>query len=50
MTLGEKGDNYPYAGSIDVAEGFGNNLVACDLSGVCHDKENLLVKLLSQAI
>ena len=43
LTLGSKGDSYPYAGSIDVATGFGNSHVMCDLTEICHDDSNRLV-------
>ena len=38
LTLGSKGDKWPYNGSIDVAEGFGNTLVEKQLSEVCIDE------------
>jgi len=31
MTLGCKGDDWPYGGTIDVAKGFGNELVDTDV-------------------
>ena len=38
MTLGGRGDSWPYNGSIDAASSFGNNLVESDLADICHDK------------
>lgn len=43
ITLGNKGDNWPYAGTIDVAEGFGATCVLTEADGVTIDKENLIV-------
>lgn len=43
MTLGCRGDNWPYNGSIDAATSFGNELVEADLDAVCHDDKNRIV-------
>jgi enhancing lycopene biosynthesis protein 2 len=40
MTLGDKGDSWPFADSISVAETLGNNLQLCDVNEVAVDKEN----------
>lgn len=34
MTLGMKGDDWPYNGSIDAATSFGNEMEDCDLDGI----------------
>ena len=38
LTLGGKGDDWPYNGSIDAALSFGNELVETNLSQVVHDE------------
>lgn len=43
MTLGCRGDEWPYNGSIDAASSFGNEMVECDLDKVVHDAENKIV-------
>jgi len=43
LTLGCRGDDWPYNGTIDVAKGFGNTLVDCDVDSVCHDEKNRVV-------
>lgn len=43
ITLGDKGDCWPYAGTIDVAEGFGANCVLMGQDGVSVDEENRIV-------
>lgn len=43
MTLGCKGDEWPYNGSIDAAASFGNELVDCDIDGIVHDEANKVV-------
>lgn len=40
LTLGCRGDNWPYNGSIDAAKSFGNELVEVDLNGICYDEQN----------
>ena len=40
ITLGMKGEHWPYNGSIDVAEKFGNTLKDTMVEGICEDKEN----------
>jgi enhancing lycopene biosynthesis protein 2 len=37
LTLGKKGSNFPFSGTIDLAESFGNNLEPHDVRGVCMD-------------
>lgn len=43
LTLGSTGDNWPYGGSIDVAKGFGSEVVNVDESGILVDEKNRLV-------
>jgi enhancing lycopene biosynthesis protein 2 len=43
MTLGGRGDDWPYNGSIDAASSFGNELVESDLDGIVIDEVNNLV-------
>lgn len=43
LTLGRKGDDWPYNGSIDAAASFGNKMVDCDIDGVVHDEANRVV-------
>ena len=43
MTLGCKGDNWPYNGAIDAAESFGNEIVERAVNQVCHDEKNKIV-------
>ena len=40
MTLGCRGEDWPYNGSIDAATSFGNELVDCDVDGVVFDEAN----------
>ena len=37
MTLGGRGDNFPFAGSLDAAKSFGAEVVEMDVNGVCID-------------
>lgn len=43
LTLGCRGDNWPYNGAIDAATSFGNTLEEIDINGVCHDETNKIV-------
>lgn len=43
LTLGMKGDTWPYDGTIDVAEGFGAQLESQDHDGVTIDQDNRVV-------
>ena len=45
LTLGSKGseEEWPYQGSIDAADSFGNEMVEVDLDSVVHDKKNRIV-------
>lgn len=40
LTLGCKGDDWPYNGSIDAATSFGNEMVDCDLDNLVIDEQN----------
>lgn len=41
LTLGQKGEKWPYNGSIDVASSFGNTLNdKINIDGVCVDEKN----------
>ena len=40
LTLGKKGEAWPYNGSIDVAKGFGNNMQEKGVNEVCIDAKN----------
>lgn len=43
ITLGKKGPEWPYAGSIEVANKYGNKLVDCDIDDICKDRYNNVV-------
>ena len=43
LTLGKKGENWPYAGSIEVATSFGNELAEKDISEICIDEKNKII-------
>lgn len=43
LTLGGRGDNFPYAGSIDAAKSFGARTEELDVNGVCTDWRNNLI-------
>ena len=43
LTLGCRGDNWPYNGSIDAATSFGNTLVEKEINQICHDEVNRIV-------
>jgi len=43
MTLGCKGDAWPYNGAIDASTSVGNEMVELDLGEVCHDEKNKVV-------
>jgi len=43
MTLGCRGDDWPYNGSIDAATSFGNELVEAGIDQVVHDETNRIV-------
>ena len=43
MTLGGTTDNFPYAGSIDVAKSFGAHVEEMDVNGVCLDWKNHII-------
>ena len=42
LTLGNKGDGWPYQGSIDAAQGMGANVELKNIEGVSVDKKNLV--------
>lgn len=37
LTLGSKGDSWPFSGSIDAAKSLGNKIVEMGVSDVCFD-------------
>jgi enhancing lycopene biosynthesis protein 2 len=43
MTLGKKGSNFPYSGTIDLAASFGNNMEEQDVQGLTVDWKNNIV-------
>ena len=43
LTLGKKGNDWPYAGSIEAASKFGNKLVSCDVDEICKDRFSKIV-------
>ena len=43
LTLGCKGDNWPYKGSIDAATSFGNEVVESGINEVTIDEANRIV-------
>ena len=45
ITLGGRGENWPYAGALDAAESFGARVVECDVQGVCVDWSDQIVTL-----
>ena len=38
LTLGKKGPDWPYSGSIEAASKFGNKVVSCDVDEICKDR------------
>lgn len=43
MTLGKKGSDWPFAGSIEIASKFGNKVIDCDVDEICRDRFNNIV-------
>lgn len=43
LTLGKKGSEWPYAGSIDVASKLGNKVVNCDIDDIYKDSFSKIV-------
>ena len=43
LTLGGRGDNFPYAGSIDAATSFGAEMQEADVNGICTDWKNNII-------
>lgn len=43
LTLGGRGENFPYCGALDAASSFGAVLEEMDIEGVCTDSNNLIV-------
>lgn len=43
LTLGSKGENWPYADSINLAESLGNKISLCDINECSIDKENKII-------
>lgn len=43
LTLGARGDDFPYAGSIDAASSFGAKMSEMRADGVCVDEKNKLI-------
>jgi len=43
LTLGCRGDDWPYNGSIDAATSWGNELIETTIDKVCHDEVNKIV-------
>ena len=43
LTLGARGENFPYAGSIDAAKSFGARTEELDVNGICTDWKSNLV-------
>lgn len=40
ITLGCKGESWPFSDSIEAAESFGNKLVQSDVDEVCYDQDS----------
>ena len=43
ITLGKKGEGWPYGDTIDVANKFGNKVIPCDVDEVCKDRYHKIV-------
>ena len=43
LTLGKKGNDWPYSQSIEAASKFGNKLVSCDVDEICKDRFSKIV-------
>ena len=43
LTLGGRGDNFPYAGSIDAAASFGAEMQEVDVNGIVTDWKNNII-------
>jgi enhancing lycopene biosynthesis protein 2 len=43
LTLGKRGESWPYAGSLDAASGMGNKIEEKDVEEVCIDKTNKII-------
>ena len=43
LTLGGRGEDWPFNGSIDAVSSFGNELIETNLSQVVHDEKNRIV-------
>ena len=43
VTLGKKGEQWPYQGSIDTAQNFGAKVKECTVDEVCVDTKNKIV-------
>ena len=43
ITLGKKGDEWPYSESIDIANTLGNKLIYCDVDEICKDRYHKIV-------
>lgn len=43
LTLGSRGDSWPYAGAMDAAAGWGADVAECGVDEVCVDEKNRLV-------
>jgi enhancing lycopene biosynthesis protein 2 len=45
MTLGLKGEDWPYQDSIDAAKSFGNDMQDADVMTLVHDEVNKIVSV-----
>jgi enhancing lycopene biosynthesis protein 2 len=43
LTLGKKGEDWPYADSIEAASKLGNKVISCDVDEVCKDRFSKIV-------
>ena len=43
LTLGGRGESFPYEGAIDAAASFGANMMELDVTGTCTDWKNHII-------
>lgn len=43
LTLGGKGESWPYSGSIDIAKDFGNDLIESEVNEFVIDEKNKII-------
>jgi enhancing lycopene biosynthesis protein 2 len=43
LTLGDEGENWPNAGTLKIAENFGNEVEKCEIGNVSVDENNKII-------